>query len=301
MTAGAPRCAVWARSEAVDPIGTAGCYAGFLLIEWPQPWPADLGEVPELSPLREVLAGAGIRLQAVVDATPSHDRHRVILHRGSADPGGWFRELSPVARTASRRSLVDTALALVESGDGEPGGRDLLVCAHGRRDVCCGSRGTALAMSPASARLAGSVRVWRTSHTGGHRFAPTAFLLPEATSWAFLDDDALSRIIHRHGELDDLLARYRGCAGLPTPRAQVLDRFGFEQTGWSWLDHARRVSELADGRLRLDAVDRDGASIAWDVVVNQGRGIPIPVCGAPAEQAEKMQTAFSLGRVVRVR
>ena len=47
----------------------------------------------------------------------------------------------------------------------------LLVCTHGGRDRCCGSDGTRLfqALFPPP-----GVRVWRTSHTAGHRFAPTA-------------------------------------------------------------------------------------------------------------------------------
>lgn len=60
----------------------------------------------------------------------------------------------------------------------------LLVCTNGRRDVCCALRGRPVALE--AARLAPG-RVWESSHTGGHRFAPTAVLLPQGMALARLD------------------------------------------------------------------------------------------------------------------
>ena len=51
----------------------------------------------------------------------------------------------------------------------------VLICTNGKRDVCCAVRGRPLAES--AAQLAPD-RVWEASHTGGHRFAPTAVVLP---------------------------------------------------------------------------------------------------------------------------
>ena len=83
-------------------------------------------------------------------------------------------------------AVADLTLALA-AGD-EPrepvvdGGSDrkLLICTHGSRDRCCGRLGTILHRS-ASARWP-DVDVHRISHTGGHRFAPTAILLPSGTA-----------------------------------------------------------------------------------------------------------------------
>ena len=60
------RCSAVIREAGVDPIGTAGTYRGYLLLEWPLPWPRDLSEIPELSPVLEALAGTGLRLQGLV-------------------------------------------------------------------------------------------------------------------------------------------------------------------------------------------------------------------------------------------
>ncbi|MBV9923283.1 MAG: hypothetical protein JOY78_20875 [Pseudonocardia sp.] len=51
----------------------------------------------------------------------------------------------------------------------------LLVCTHGRRDRCCALDGRALVRALVEA---GEPDVWECSHLSGHRFAPTALVLP---------------------------------------------------------------------------------------------------------------------------
>ena len=60
----------------------------------------------------------------------------------------------------------------------------LLVCTNGRRDVCCAVRGRPVALEAARRRPGA---VWESSHTGGHRFAPTGVLLPHGVTLARLD------------------------------------------------------------------------------------------------------------------
>jgi len=54
----------------------------------------------------------------------------------------------------------------------------LLVCTNGTRDVCCASFGRPVA---AAAHAQHPEQVWEVTHTSGHRFAPTAVLLPYGT------------------------------------------------------------------------------------------------------------------------
>lgn len=39
------RCSSFIRAHQVEPIGTAGCYEGFLVLEVPLPWPPDVSEI----------------------------------------------------------------------------------------------------------------------------------------------------------------------------------------------------------------------------------------------------------------
>lgn len=273
------RCAEWAREVGVDPVGTAGSATGWLLVDWPPPWPREPASVLALAPLVTALEGTGIRLQLVVP--DGGERREVVLHRSPPGADGWFTSYERVARSASPAALVSAALDLVATGEGERADDvvDVLVCGHGARDRCCGSLGTALARSSAGVR--------RTSHTGGHRFAPTGVVLPEGTSWAYLDGDALRRITSRNGPLDDLLGRYRGCTALGSPAAQAAERAAFAEVGWAWLDHRRRVTSVGQDVVRIDAVSPDGARRSWEIEVAAGRRLPVPDCGHDPMAATK--------------
>ena len=63
-------CSDWARSQGLDPVGNAGHYEGFLLVEQPLPWPFDVSTVPELVDVAELAASAGLRLQTVMQVSP---------------------------------------------------------------------------------------------------------------------------------------------------------------------------------------------------------------------------------------
>ena len=289
-----PRCAQWARSVGVDPVGTAGCVRGFLLLDWPLPWPRDASEIEPLAPVHAALEGTGIRLQLVVPR-PDRETRSIVVHRQPDDADGWFTGFQRRSCDAAPGEVVEAAVELVAGGgDADVDAVDVLVCGHGSRDRCCGSAGTALALSA----LAAGTAVRRTSHTGGHRFAPTGLLLPVGTSWAFLDEDALYRLLHRQGPLDDLLPRYRGCPGLGFPAVQALERVAFGEIGWSWLDHSRRGTDLGGGRVRLDAVAPDGRALHWEAEVTRGRVLPVPECGndpalAPKSEAELVVRAVT--------
>ena len=263
-------------------------------MEWPLPWPRDLSEVPELAPLVSALAGTGIRLQGLV-ATWSHgpERHAVLYRRRGDVPAG-FAGFEGREAIAPLDHLVTAALELLAGGGSAIGEEraqltDALICGHGRRDRCCGTLGTTLALHLASSHVGGnSVRLWRTSHTGGHRFAPTMIVLPEATVWAFADPDMVERILRRDGSLDDLVPRYRGCSGLSSPRVQALERAVLAEMGWPLLSSVRLGTDPAGGPVSLQ-VQSAGATTYWEAAVTTGRQLPVPVCGSPIEEATKSE------------
>jgi hypothetical protein len=300
-----PRCSAWAREQQVEPIGTAGWYAGFLLVEWPLPWPKDIADVPELAPVVAACAEHGYRLQGLVPLFADEAARRAVLYRRPDER--WFAGYERVERIVRATRLVEAATTLATTGKGDPEWAraaitdDVLVCGHGRRDVCCGSRGAALIteLSGDPARFGGTVRLWRTSHTGGHRFAPTAIVLPQGTMWAFLDADALRRVTFRHGELDDLLPRYRGCAGIGPAAVQALEREAFADVGWEWLDWKRHGSVDDGGGVRLEAESPTGEQASWTGRAVAGRTLPVPVCGQPLEAAEKTETEIGVEAVAR--
>lgn len=297
------RCAPWTRAEAVDPIGTAGRVDQLLLVEWPLPWPAD---VSEIVPLSAAAADPRARVMVVAprpDDAETDGRVRVVHHRrvgthrlvgvdhrlARADVAGLLHDLL----AAPERDQLDWPSAV---GPAPP---EVLVCGHGRRDPCCGRWGTLLGVELA-ARQTG-VRVWRSSHTGGHRFAPTAITLPDGRAWAYASADLVHGVLTRTGELGEVLRHDRGNLAFD-PWAQVVERAVFGAIGWTWLEHevtTARTDVAPDGRsaqVELEWRRPDGGSGAVAAEVEVARILPVLVCGKPPELASKSSPEYRLGR-----
>jgi hypothetical protein len=131
--------------------------------------------------------------------------------------------------------------------------RDLLVCTHGSRDICCGKFGYPvydLLRRRHAAR--GELRVWRTSHIGGHRFAPTMIDYPEGRYWGHLEPWAAEKVAARSGPVSDLGPFYRGWGGLRSPSEQVAEREIFALEGWAWTGYLKEGHVLASGDDRAE-------------------------------------------------
>ncbi len=310
-------CSDWSRSQDLDPVGTAGAYCGYLLVEHPLPWPADIAAAPGLGEVAEMAAAAGVRLQAVVrpDWRPLGGEpmplRRLVCYR-PAQPG-WAGELRRSERQVPPGSLAEAARDLLtepvqarpapdgpakHGHDHGPGGhgrtgqgpQDVLVCTHGSRDACCGSRGMGLVQALQAPRSGDvpSWRVWRTSHTGGHRFAPTVVMLPSASLWAYADANLVRSLADGSASPQEVLGRYRGCATLGPGPAQALDRAVAARVGMALLTTRRRAEPVGDGQWQLDA----GPLGSWRAVVVAGRRVPQPGCRALPETAAKTSTEW---------
>jgi len=307
------RCAVVSREEGFVPLGSAGDYRGFLLVDWPLPWPSKLEQAPGIEPIVAALKGTGIRLQGVVPATGTDTRRVALYVRPAGDGFAGYRRV--VRRTdpfPEPDDVVAVALGLLGRADAlaaaeaappdlaEAMTGDLLVCTHGRRDACCGSLGTALALellADTDVAKAG-YQVGRTSHTGGHRFAPTAIVLPEGSMWAFLDADLASRVVRRDGPVEAVLDAYRGSTAVGSPAVQALEQVAFGDVGWGWLDWSRSGTDDGAGRVTVTARSPEGEARTWTAEAT-ARTVPVPDCGKPLAEARKTSTEPVLGPVTR--
>jgi hypothetical protein len=297
------RCSDYARATSLSPIGTSGSYDGYLLVEIPLPWPRDVGDTAEGAALGPLIGPLRYRLQAVAATEPKADprERRVILHArppGEAGFGGYRRFESRVGD-----SLTGTVAALIAAAAGRPGSEfdspavDVLVCTHGTRDSCCGRRGASLAADLAAAGFRAGENLWRTSHMGGHRFAPTFMVLPQGTVWGYADVGLVTRVVEQAGDFADAAGRYRGCPGLDGPQVQALEAQVLSRVGWRLLATQRRGS--FDGVAAQLSWEEDGQTVTWAGQVGRGRTLPAPACMEPASAAGKSETEWAVTAVHR--
>lgn len=125
-----------------------------------------------------------IATQDPADGTPATRRCYV----ARTGPGGWLVR----ADLADPGSVLRLSSGDLDSAEAVAGLVDglidtaplLLVCTNGRRDLCCAQRGRVIT---GAFTAAPEEQVWETSHIGGHRFSPTAVLLPWGRMLARLD------------------------------------------------------------------------------------------------------------------
>ncbi len=139
----------------------------------------------------------------------------------------------------------------------------LLVCTNAKRDLCCAVKGRPVALGAAAAH---PDRVWEVTHTSGHRFAPTAVLLPAGTLHGRLDVAAAGDLLRAAERGDTVLEGSRGRSTWPAA-AQAAELAVREEEGVLGLDALEVVSHGArDERTWVTGLrHRDGRT--WRVTV----------------------------------
>jgi hypothetical protein len=210
----------------------------WLLIEHQGPWPAEPTEAEFPAPLSALVAEAAARdIRVQLIRRPGRrqplppDSPRTVFAGWTAGEVPWLR------RGAMSPAKPDLDLVALAAGEpvtfGMPVSEPvLLVCGHGRRNVCCARLGVPLAQA-LSARY--SRQVWETSHVGGHRFAANLVILPHGLYYGPVDTEAAVAAISAYEQGAIVPDRYRGRAGQPQEVQE--------------LEHAR-LTDLITAKLR---------------------------------------------------
>ncbi|GGA35598.1 hypothetical protein CYANOKiyG1_53310 [Okeania sp. KiyG1] len=115
----------------------------------------------------------------------------------------------------------------------------MLVCTHGSHDKCCAKYGNPFytqAKKTISELGVKNTRIWKASHFGGHRFAPTMIDFPDGRYYGLLDGESFKSILLRTGNIKLLGGVYRGWGILPTC-IQALERELMFHHGWEWFKY----------------------------------------------------------------
>lgn len=207
--------------------GTAPYAVGWLALEQPGPWGRTALTESRLDPevgARVEAACAAVDVRPVLVRRPgraSAGRARTLLAAHTRPGAAWLLVAEIDEPAAVPWEDLAKAVALGEADDVRrmlPGAvaspPHLLVCANGRRDVCC-----AVVGRPVAAEVGRHApgRVWEATHLGGHRFSPTAAALPSGVLHGRLDAASALAVLHgaEHGEV--VVESARGRTTWPGP------------------------------------------------------------------------------------
>lgn len=307
-------CSVVSKASGEDPVGSATPFERCLMVEVAAPWEEDVTKSRHFPKrLWEVVEAARDRgligkFTAIMpDSEYSREGYTRFL---------YFRRPSGLFATYEKDDLLVPDLELIPAiealfaGPGELSRferhrqntshvREIMVCTHGSRDACCGKFGypfycTLRYQYAVPERL----RVWRASHIGGHRFAPTLMDLPEGRYWGHLESEAVENFVLRDGPASDLKRFYRGWAGLGTKFEQIAEREILAREGWGWTKHPKTGRVLKDYgdcvEVRIDYKNANGsASGACEATVRlSGSVATLESSGAaPLGEAEQYEVS----------
>ena len=180
--------------------GTATEAAHWLLIEDPSPWAHNAVEEAEWYSAIETAVEQwratvpDLRIQLIRRALTTWDARgtiRCFVVRAGTNPVMHAHRVSHYADLTA----LDVPQLLRLGSATLPEAPLVLTCTNGRRDACCAKWGRPVAAAAHAAHPDGA---WQTSHLGGHRFAPTALVLPSGMHYGWLDAEAMPAVIGAH-------------------------------------------------------------------------------------------------------
>ena len=286
-------CSLVSKANGEDPIGTAGTYDHWFIMEVPRPWPQEIFQENStikalIGLFQEIIVKYGINLRPMLIAPDREYSHpgftRVLYYYRPGKLCSQFEKQEFVVPESEAGALV---ISILKQLIQEPNDlskfqqyqqqtshiRELMVCTHAQVDLACGRFGNPIyrrlrkEYAPAAN---GKLRVWQTTHFGGHQFAPTLVDLPQGWLWGHLEPDVLDLLVKQNGSVSGLRQYYRGWAGL-SKFEQIAEREIWMQYGWNWLKYLKvgkvvTMEEVAEGKepdwaeVQIDFVEPDSST-----------------------------------------
>ncbi len=250
-------CSDSSRQAGEDIIGSATNHQTYILIECPTPWAAEVFHsrwVPEnLRILVMEITQAKVPIRFLLmsnDSSHKVESTTLLIYHRKEELGHRYRKQEWKLENIEQAAKLIRNWLWGEFCDNQvkaTATRDILVCTHGSYDKCCAKYGNPFyyqATTTISELGLNNIRVWKSSHFGGHRFAPTAIDLPEGRYYGVLDPKSFKSILTRTGDIECLKKVYRGWGILPYP-LQTMERELLLHYGWDWFDYkvAGRIIE----------------------------------------------------------
>ncbi|MEM7552934.1 MAG: sucrase ferredoxin [Cyanobacteria bacterium P01_A01_bin.84] len=272
-------CSVISKANGEDPLGTAEFYHHWFIFEVPRPWGDALWDYPPLEYLMKISSklilqkGEIIKVVMVApDKEYSQEGETRVIHY--YHPKRKFAEFEKqeyiLPNLDKVISLLDAILYHPKKLDkfniysqNTKHIREMIVCTHTKVDLACGRFGTPIyrkLRQDYASKANGNIRVWQSSHFGGHQFAPTLIDLPTGRLWGHLDDDILDSLIWHHDSgqeqlLKQLRPYYRGWTGwgkwLQITEGEIWLNESLLGKGCEWLNYYKKGQIIEVGGIGI--------------------------------------------------
>ncbi|MDZ8105632.1 MAG: sucrase ferredoxin [Nostoc sp. DedQUE12a] len=242
-------CSDYSREAGEEIIGSATNYQTYILVECPPPWTSEAFNskwVPEnLRIVIEEVKRAKVPIRFLLIANDlSHKVNQttlLIYQKKEGLNNGYHKQEFILPNIEQVAAVVQKWLWGISSNSEVEASatRDILVCTHGSHDKCCARYGNPFyfhATATISNLDLDNVRIWKSSHFGGHRFAPTIIDLPDGRYYGNVDLDSFKSILTRTGDIQCLNKVYRGWGILPAA-LQALEKELILSEGWDWFNY----------------------------------------------------------------
>jgi hypothetical protein len=240
-------------------VASATTKAGaWLLIEHPGPWPENVRELAGPPPVADAIRRAqraGVRPQLIRRAGRRRAVPPMQVYVGYSLGADCWLEGREIADPGELADLdLDAVAAGRRPGFGSPVDEPvLLVCTHGRHNVCCARTG-----GPLARELTGRFGrvIWETTHVGGDRYAANLVCLPHGFTYGSLGTAEATVAVDAYLKGELVLDRLRGRAGLPEA-AQAAEHYLREFTRTYGVD-AVKVESLTGTSTYEAVIDVEG-------------------------------------------
>lgn len=269
-------CSTQSRALDEQVAGTAPYARGWLVVEQPGPWGRDALRESHLDgDVAAALAERTERLPVRVLLVRRPGRHADLagvrrVWMAFTEPGRSWLRTTVVSRPADLLRVPLDALAAGEAPSGTLTGDGpvMFVCTNARRDRCCALRGRVLAAAMSGTRPG---RVWECSHLGGHRFSPTALVLPYGLVYGRLDETLAAQAFTDALAGRVVLDGYRGRSCYES-HAQVAEAHVRRVTGCVDVDALRVVSSTTVASTTAASTTAASTTAAYRVEVAEASG-----------------------------
>ena len=243
-------CNLFSKEIKEDPCGSAPSWDKIIFLEIKRPWKSEIAESKNFpEELRSIVDTVpdSIRFQGIVpdDEYSQGDGCRVLffdLDKNKLSGYNKFEFLVPREKLIYlTEALINDKILLQDFSKYRVQNsieRDIFVCVHGSRDTCCASFGSPVYQYLRNELISksGSLRVWQSSHRGGHKFSPNMIDLPSGRNWVRLTEEEAEIVVNSKGSTDFLTNCYRGNLAFKNQFEQIVERELFSLYGWDWVN-----------------------------------------------------------------